>query len=57
MISELDDCFTRLPDYREGVNTQYEIKDAAMSAFGIFFTQSSSFLAYQRLMEEGKGKG
>ena len=30
--------------------------DAAAGAFGIFFTQSPSFLAYQRDMERNKGK-
>jgi len=56
IVEELLGCFEKLPDKRRGENTQYEIKDGAMSAFGIFFTQSSSFLAYQRLMEEAKGK-
>jgi len=46
----------KLPDHRTGENTVYEIKDAALSAFGIFFTQSKSFLVYQRLMEDRKGK-
>jgi hypothetical protein len=35
---------------------QYEIKDAALSAFGILFTQSRSFLAYQRMIAERKSK-
>jgi len=56
LVEELQHCFEQLPDYRTGANTQYEIRDAALSAFGIFFTQSRSFLAYQRLMEERKGK-
>ena len=53
---ELKSCFEQLPDHRVRENTSYEIKDAAVSAFGIFFTQSASFLSYQRLMEEAKGK-
>ena len=56
LVEELQSCFERLPDHRKGENTQYEIKDAAVSAFGVFFTQSASFLAYQRLIEEVKGK-
>jgi hypothetical protein len=56
LVEELHRCFEKLPDHRTGENTQYEIKDAALSAFGIFFTQSRSFLAYQRMMEERKGK-
>lgn len=55
-VEELQGSFEKLPDYRTGENMRYEIKDAAMSAFGVFFTQSASFLAYQRLMEEAKGK-
>jgi len=32
------------------------MEDAALSAFGAFFTQTPSFLAYQRMMEGTKGK-
>jgi len=56
LIKEIQGSFERLPDQRTGENTRYEIKDAAVSAFGIFFTQSRSFLAYQRMMEKAKGK-
>jgi len=56
LMEEMDRCFEGLTDPRSGENTRYEIKDAALSAFGIFFTQSSSFLAYQRMLEERKGK-
>lgn len=56
MVDGLHHSFEKLPDYRTGANTQYEIKDAALSAFGIFFTQSASFLAYQRMLEERKGR-
>jgi hypothetical protein len=55
LMEELRNCFEELPDYRTGENTQNEIKDAAVSAFGIFFTQSKSFLASQRLIAERKG--
>lgn len=56
IIAELGRSFEKLPDYREGVNTRYEIKDAAVSAFSVFFTQSPSFLASQRLLQKRKGK-
>ncbi len=56
IISDLHNSFTRLPDYRRGLNTQYEIKDAAVAAFRVFFTQSPSFLASQRLLQKRKGK-
>ena len=45
-----------LPDKRTGKNTRYGMEDAALSAFSVFFTQTPSFLAYQRTMEGSKGK-
>jgi hypothetical protein len=45
-----------LPDHRtHGPNTCYSVQDAALGAFGIFFTQSPSFLAYQRHLQQTKG--
>ena len=36
-----------LPDHRKrGPNTRDTIQDTALGAFGIFFTQSPSFLEY-----------
>ena len=50
---ELDD----LPDERKpGNNRKYEVEDAVMAAFSVFFTQSPSFLNHQRLMKSNKGK-
>lgn len=43
-------------DRRIGENTKYSMEDFASSAFSIFFTQSPSFLAYQRSMDKAKGK-
>lgn len=45
-----------LPDNRTGANTSYTIEDAALSAFSVFFTQSPSFLAFQKSMQQSKGK-
>jgi len=46
----------QLPDHRQsGPNTRYRIQDAAWGAFGIFFTQSPSFLEYQRHLQQAKG--
>jgi hypothetical protein len=42
----------QLPDYRKGRNTQYRMPDAALGAFGIFFTPSPSFFEYQRRLQE-----
>jgi hypothetical protein len=45
-----------LPDHRnKGPNTRYAIQDAALGAFGIFFTQSVSFLEYQRRLPHSQG--
>ncbi|CCE23748.1 protein of unknown function [Methylotuvimicrobium alcaliphilum 20Z] len=45
--------FEDLPDSRKpGNNRKYRIEDAALSAFSVFFTQSPSFLDYQRRMEK-----
>jgi hypothetical protein len=46
----------QVPDHRhKGPNTRYAIQDAALGAFGIFFTQSPSFLEYQRRLQHTKG--
>ncbi len=45
----------QLPDARRGKNTQYSIKDAALAAFAVFFTQSPSFLAHQLTLRQAKG--
>src|SRR5262249_41158113 len=47
----------QLPDHRkQGPNTQDTIPDAALGAFGIFFTQSASFLEYQRRLHHPQGR-
>lgn len=56
LIKQLANTFTQLPEHRRGTNTQYEIKDAAIAAFSVFFLQEPSFLAYQRMLEKNKGK-
>ncbi len=55
-ILKLRACFQTLPDHRRDNNTQYEIEDAASAAFSVFFSQSPSFLAHQRLLEKKKGR-
>ncbi len=45
-----------LPDHRKpSPNTRYTIQDAVLGALGIFFTQSPSFLAYQRRLQHTTG--
>ncbi|WDN87494.1 hypothetical protein BuS5_00462 [Desulfosarcina sp. BuS5] len=43
------------PDKRTGSNIQYSIEDIALSGFSVFFTQSPSFLAFQKFMQKNKG--
>ncbi len=51
MVEVVQRAFDALPEHRRGKNVQYEIGDAAVGAFSIFFTQSPSFLGYQRDMQ------
>jgi hypothetical protein len=55
LCSFLTTSIKSFPDIRSGKNTQYSMKDIVLSAFGVFFCQSPSFLAYQRLMQEARG--
>jgi Transposase DDE domain len=53
----LEQRIDQLADHRKaGLNTRYTIKDAALGAFGIFHTQSPSFLEYQRHLQQAKGR-
>jgi hypothetical protein len=54
-VSSFRQVLTALPDKRTGKNTRYGMEDAALSAFSVFFTQTPSFLAYQRMIEGSKG--
>ena len=57
LVSMFHQRLDQLPDHRKGGNnTTYDIKDAALSAFAVFFTQSPSFLAHQKKMEDSKGR-
>lgn len=55
LCSFLTSSIQSFPDLRSGKNTQYSMKDISFSAFAVFFCQSPSFLAYQRLMQEARG--
>lgn len=56
MVAVLREKCSQFPDKRTGQNSQYELPDAGMSAFSVFFTQTPSFLAHQRDMQLRKGK-
>ena len=48
-LKVLEEVAATLPDKRAGRHNQiYELADAVNGAFAVFFTQSASFLAYQR---------
>jgi hypothetical protein len=45
-VSKIHELFDRLPDYRRfSPNLRYSIKEAALGAFAMFFSQAPSFLA------------
>jgi hypothetical protein len=54
LLKQLEHVFDALPDGRSGPNTQYELADAGLGAFAVFFTQSPSFLAHQRALKLDK---
>jgi hypothetical protein len=52
----LEQVFATFPDTRTGKNTSYDLADAGLGAFSVFFTQSASFLAHQRALKLTKGR-
>ena len=54
-LDRLRACFAALPDPRRGRNRQYAMEDIAMAALSVFFMQSPSFLAHQRVLAERHG--
>ena len=56
-ISRIKATFQELPNYRKpSPNLQYATEDAALGAFAMFFSQSPSFLSYQKEMQQIYGK-
>jgi hypothetical protein len=56
LVRKLHQLIESFPDPRTGKNLSKSMKDAALGAFSIFFTQSPSFLSYQTSMQETEGK-
>ena len=56
MVKYLRATIVNFPDKRTGQNIRYSLEDAALGAFSVFFTQSPSFLSFQKSMEKTKGK-
>jgi hypothetical protein len=55
LVERLHQLFGTFPDCRRGTNQSKEFNDAAMGAFALFYTQSPSFLSYQKLMRDSEG--
>lgn len=55
LVAYLRRVVERFPDARTGSETVYSMADAALGAFSVFFTQSPSFLDFQRNLQVGKG--
>lgn len=55
LVDVLGSVFEGLPDDR-GKNKQYSLSEIGLAAFSVFFTQSRSFLEWQREMRTRKGR-
>ena len=56
LLKELKQVFEEFPDERKGKNSQYEMMDAGLGAFSVFFIQCASFLEHQEEMKRTKGR-
>lgn len=57
LVASFRASLAALPDSRNpSNNTKYEMIDAALSAFSVFFTQTPSFLAQQRALHQQQGR-
>jgi hypothetical protein len=56
LVRKLHETIETFPDNRKGTNLSKEFKNAALGGFAIFYTQSPSFLSYQRTMQDLKGQ-
>ena len=56
LVQALHQQLSSLPDDRQGKKTRYALKDAALGAFAVCFTQSPSWLASQRTLPHANGR-
>jgi hypothetical protein len=56
LLSYLTASIQSFPDPRRGTNRHYSIENITLSAFAVFFCQSPSFLAHQKLMQQIQGR-
>jgi len=47
---------SEIPEHRTGENEQYNLVDAVLSGFSVFYMQCPSFLSWQQDMEKSKGR-
>jgi len=56
-VDNIHNVFEDLPDSRShSPNLKYKVKDAALGAFSVFFSQSPSFLSYQKSLATQTGE-
>ena len=56
LLSGLKAACAAFPDPRKGRSGNIAMADFGLSAFAMFFTQSASFLSFQRTLERGQGR-
>jgi len=57
LMTHFRERWANLPDTRRPNNhTKYAVSDGVLAGFAVFFMQSSSFLAHQRLLQSKKGR-
>jgi len=57
LLAELEGGIVQLEDPRQSSNaSRYSVRDTVLGAFGCFFMQSASFLAYQRHLDSRNGR-
>lgn len=56
VIAHLREAAANIPDIRTRANCHYSIENVALGAFSVFFTQSPSFLEFQRRMKQHRSQ-
>ena len=56
LVGDLRKVLAAQFDRRKGKNLSYQMENFGVSAFAVFFTQSPSFLAHQKAMQQARGK-
>src|SRR3977135_890946 len=56
LLADLKAVCAAFPDPRQGRGGNIAMADFGLSAFAMFFMQSTSFLSFQRALEKGQGR-